>query len=58
MRLLVRQGDTPTVLYGPGDIRRAHAPDEFVPVADLDVATRTLVPMVLRFCGTAGYSLS
>jgi acetylornithine deacetylase len=51
MRLLVNQGRTPTVLYGPGDVRRAHAPDEFVPIAELETATRTLVLSILRFCG-------
>jgi acetylornithine deacetylase len=51
MRLLVKQGNTPTVLYGPGDIRKAHAPDEFVPIEELAVATRTLALMILRFCG-------
>jgi acetylornithine deacetylase len=49
MRLLVNQGRTPTVLYGPGDVRRAHAPDEFVPIADLEAATRTLVLTTLRY---------
>jgi acetylornithine deacetylase len=53
MHLLVRQGNTPTVMYGPGDIRQAHAPDEYVPVADLEVATRTLALAILRFCGAA-----
>lgn len=51
MRLLVNPGGTPTVMYGPGDIRKAHAPDEHVPVGDLEVATRTLALMILRFCG-------
>ena len=51
MRLLVKHGNTPTVLYGPGDIRKAHAPDEFVPIEELAVATRTLALMILRFCG-------
>ena len=54
MRLLVNQGRTPTVMYGPGNIRRAHAPDEFVPVAELEVAARTLALMILRFCGVEG----
>ena len=54
MRLLVNQGKTPTVLYGPGDIRRAHAPDEFVPIADLVAVTRTLALTILRFCGIRG----
>ncbi|CAN5859008.1 ArgE/DapE family deacylase [soil metagenome] len=50
MRLLVRHGNTPSVLYGPGDVRRAHAPDEFVPAADLEAVTRTLALCILRFC--------
>lgn len=53
MRLLVKQGGTPTVLYGPGDIRRAHAPDEFVPVRELETAARALALAILRFCGSA-----
>ncbi len=51
MRLLINAGQTPTVLFGPGDVRQAHRPDEFVPVADLEAATRTLVVLALRFCG-------
>ncbi len=51
MRLLVHQGATPTVLFGPGDVRRAHAPDEFVPIAELAAATRVLALTMLRFCG-------
>ena len=50
MRLLVNEGGTPTILFGPGDIRRAHAPDEFVPIEDLAAATRTLALTILRFC--------
>lgn len=49
MRLLVNQGRTPTVLYGPGDVRRAHAPDEFIPITELETATRTLVLTILRY---------
>ncbi|MGH7504681.1 MAG: ArgE/DapE family deacylase [Longimicrobiales bacterium] len=51
MHLLVNQGRTSTVLFGPGDVRRAHAPDEFVPVAELAAATRTVAVTILRFCG-------
>ena len=50
MHLLVRQGGIPTVIFGPGDIRRAHAPDEFVPVNELEAVTRTLALTILRFC--------
>ena len=51
MRILVNQGHTPAVLFGPGDVRRAHRPDEFVPLDDLLAVTRTLALAALRFCG-------
>ncbi|TVR98022.1 MAG: ArgE/DapE family deacylase [Wenzhouxiangellaceae bacterium] len=51
MHLLVKQGQTPTVLFGPGDVRLAHAPDEYVPIRELEAVTRTLVLTILRFCG-------
>lgn len=51
MRLLVHEGQTPTILFGPGDVRVAHAPDEHVPIDELFVATKTLVLTILRFCG-------
>ncbi len=53
MRLLVNQGGIPTVLFGPGDVREAHRPDESIEVAELLTATRILVVSVLRFCGVA-----
>jgi len=52
MRLLVNQGATPSVLFGPGDVRRAHAPDEYVAIRELEIAARTLARMILRFCGS------
>ncbi|HMO56485.1 MAG TPA: ArgE/DapE family deacylase [Roseiflexaceae bacterium] len=51
MRHLVNDGDTPTVLFGPGDVRNAHRPDEYVPIADLEAVTQTLALTALRFCG-------
>lgn len=53
MGLLVNHGGIPTVLFGPGDIRRAHQPDEFVEVEELMVAARSLAVTVMRFCGVA-----
>ena len=50
MRLLVNQGGTPTILFGPGDVRNSHRPDEFVPITDLITTVRTLVLTILRFC--------
>jgi acetylornithine deacetylase len=51
MRLLVNEGGIPTILFGPGDVRKAHQPDEFVPVDELIIAARTLALTALRFCG-------
>ncbi len=51
MRILVNQGHTPAVLFGPGDVRQAHKPDEFVPLDDLLAVTRTLALASLHFCG-------
>ena len=32
MRLYINQGNTPTVMYGPGDVAHAHSADEHVPI--------------------------
>ncbi|MEM7128096.1 MAG: ArgE/DapE family deacylase [Chloroflexota bacterium] len=50
MRLLVNDGNIPTILFGPGDVRLAHRPNEYVPLEDLKTCTRTLALMILRFC--------
>jgi acetylornithine deacetylase len=51
MGLLVNVGGTPTVLFGPGDIRGAHRPDESVAVDDLVALARSLAVAIVRFCG-------
>ncbi len=51
MRLLQHIGETPTLLFGPGDVRLAHQRDEYIPIADLVAATQTLALTALRFCG-------
>ena len=51
MNLLVNRGKTPAVIFGPGDVRTAHAPDESVPIDELEAATKTLALTILRFCG-------
>ena len=53
LRLLTGLAGVPTLHYGPGDIRDAHRPDEFVPVDELVTVTRTLVMLVARACGVA-----
>ncbi len=51
MRLLVNQGGIPTMMFGPGNIRVAHQPDEYVPIEELVAAARTLALAIVRFCG-------
>ena len=48
MRLLVRQGGTPTVMFGPGDVRVAHAADEQVALAEVIACARVLAAWVVR----------
>lgn len=52
--LTTNVGDIPTVVFGPGDVRDAHRPDESVAIADLVTAARCLAVTAVRFCGTAG----
>jgi acetylornithine deacetylase len=49
MRLLVNDGGIPTVLYGPGDVRRAHRPDEYVPIDELLTVARVITLAAMRF---------
>lgn len=53
LRLMTGLGGVPTVHYGPGDVRHAHAPDESVPVAEMVAVTRTLVLMVATAAGVS-----
>jgi acetylornithine deacetylase len=48
MRLLVNEGATPTVLYGPGDPFGAHAPDEHVELEEVARCARVLAVWVMR----------
>ena len=53
-RLLIDVGDTPTIVFGPGDVRDAHSANESVTLEDLDKTVRTLALTVLRFLGHRG----
>ncbi len=47
MRLLVNEGRTPTVIFGPGHVERAHVADESVPVDDVVTCARVLAAWVV-----------
>lgn len=53
MRHFVLTGDTPCVMYGAGDVRRAHRADESVPIADVVIATKVVARAIAEWCGVA-----
>ena len=48
MRLLVNEGATPTVIFGPGDVRVAHSADEYVSLAEVADCARVLAAWLIR----------
>ena len=51
MRLYTNHAQMPTVLYGPGDVRLAHAVDEYVPLAEVVAVTKTIALTIVDWCG-------
>ena len=48
-RHLINVGKTPTIIFGPGDIRVAHGPNEYVPMEDLKTCAETLAITIMRY---------
>ena len=46
MRLFINVGDTPCVIFGPGDVRLAHGADESVPLAEVEACARVLAAWI------------
>jgi acetylornithine deacetylase len=51
MRLFIRFGQMPCVMYGAGDVNVAHAPNEHISVTELLTATRTVACLLAEWCG-------
>ncbi len=51
MRLFVRLGGMPCVMYGAGDVENAHAPDEHVRITELTMAAKTVAFLLAGWCG-------
>jgi acetylornithine deacetylase len=47
-------GGIPAISYGPGDIRVAHAYDEYVLIDELVTAAKTYAVLALDWCGVDG----
>ena len=50
-RFLIRHGDTPTVIFGPGVTAQMHATNEWLPLDNLVIATKTLALTIHDWCG-------
>jgi acetylornithine deacetylase len=46
----LNEAGIPTICFGPGDLALAHAAEEFVPIEEIDVATRVLTRVVREWC--------
>ncbi len=46
MRLFIDVGETPCVVFGPGDVRLAHGPDEHVPLDEVEACAAVLAAWV------------
>jgi acetylornithine deacetylase len=51
MQMFVNHGDTPCVIFGPGDVRFAHSADEHVPLDEVVTCARVLAAWVSREIG-------
>jgi acetylornithine deacetylase len=49
---LLNAAEIQTVCFGPGDIALAHAAEEFVPIAEIEAATRVLTRVVRNWCAS------
>lgn len=50
MRLFTRYGQMPALLFGPGDVRKAHFTDEFIPLQDYRETIAVLADLILTWC--------
>ena len=46
--MFVNVGGTPCVMFGPGNVKRAHSADEYVPIAQVEDCARVLAAWVRR----------
>jgi acetylornithine deacetylase len=51
MGLLTHHGNIPGVIFGPGDMRVIHFPNEFIEIDKLIAATKVIALAILDWCG-------
>ena len=50
MRLFIRFGEMPCIMYGAGDVNAAHAPNEHVSITELLTAAKTVACLLADWC--------
>ena len=51
LRLFTNHADIPSVLFGPGDVRLAHAANEYVDIKEIMFSTEIIANMIVNWCG-------
>jgi acetylornithine deacetylase len=51
---LLNEAGIPAICFGPGDIGLAHAAEEFIPVVEIERATRVLGHVIREWCNEPG----
>ncbi len=51
MRHFVNTGEIPCVMYGAGDVRLAHAPDESIAIDEVERAIEAIALLIANWCG-------
>lgn len=51
LRLFTNYANIPTVLYGPGDVRKAHSANEYVEIEHVLIVVEVIANLIVRWCG-------
>jgi acetylornithine deacetylase len=57
-RHLTNAGGIPSINFGPGATRRAHSPNETMPLADLRATVLSIALLLVDYCGIAGEAIA
>ena len=50
LRLFTNHAHIPAVLFGPGDVRLAHAANEYVEIDDVLMCVKTIANLIVNWC--------
>lgn len=51
LRLFTNYAKVPTVLYGPGDVQKAHSANEYVKIDEVITTIEVIANLILHWCG-------